>query len=142
MSLPYPKMTTEQKAKHRAGVARYQDKNRAEVRARSKRYAAKMMREKPEEFRAKKLKHLLKREYGITVQEYENLVASQNGVCAVCRSPVRGNRWKRLHIDHDHLTGKVRGLLCNNCNFAIGQMADDPARLRAAADYLERSSCR
>ncbi|QOC59453.1 endonuclease VII [Microbacterium phage AnnaLie] len=54
-------------------------------------------------------------------------------VCAVC-----GATHKRFHVDHDHATGQVRGLLCGPCNQTLGLMQDDPARLRAAAAYLER----
>lgn len=52
--------------------------------------------------------------------------------CAICAAI------DELVGDHDHATGKPRGILCRNCNLALGNMADDPARLRAAADYLER----
>lgn len=64
---------------------------------------------------------------------------AQGGVCAICRKPadpygVRAA--SRLHVDHDHLTGAVRALLCNNCNRGIGYLADSPELLRAAADYI------
>lgn len=77
----------------------------------------------------------LKNRYGITVEEYEALAVAQGNACAICRvdSPGRGGRW---HIDHDHATGKVRGLLCLSCNVGLGHFRDDPALLRAAADYV------
>lgn len=72
--------------------------------------------------------------YGITAHDFEQMLDRQNGVCAVCKETQLGG--KNLCIDHDHKTGKVRGLLCVACNMAIGYMKDDPQRLRAAADYL------
>lgn len=78
----------------------------------------------------------LRRKYGIGWAEYCALLARQRGLCAICGSDKPGGRGL-MHVDHDHATGRVRGLLCNACNRAIGQMADDPVRLRAAADYLE-----
>ena len=79
--------------------------------------------------------------YGLTAAEHAALEIAQDGLCAICNEPetmtYRGKR-KVLSIDHDHETGKVRGLLCAACNFAIGKFRDDPALLRAAADYLER----
>ena len=79
--------------------------------------------------------------YGITVEQHDVMLTTQDGLCAICGQPpdpggVRAT--SRLHTDHDHLTGRVRGLLCNNCNRGIGCFADDPARLRAAAEYIER----
>lgn len=76
------------------------------------------------------------RTYGLTVEEYERLLASQGGVCAICGGPQTGKNW---HVDHDHATGKVRGILCSGCNTGLGAMRDDPAILRAAGDYLERA---
>ena len=75
-----------------------------------------------------------KREYGITHDEYDAMLAKQYGGCAVCGKPEAG---KRLAVDHDHRTGKVRGLLCENCNRALGMAQDSPTILRALADYLE-----
>ncbi len=77
----------------------------------------------------------LKRSYGLTVEEYDAMLAQQNGVCAVCeRPPTLGIS---LHVDHDHETGRIRGLLCFRCNNALGDLEDDPGLLRAAAHYLE-----
>jgi hypothetical protein len=79
--------------------------------------------------------------YNLTVQELEAMVAAQNGLCAICSNPPRpgnGPATKRLHIDHDHVTGRNRALLCHDCNLGLGKFKDDPALLRAAADYIDR----
>jgi hypothetical protein len=77
--------------------------------------------------------------YGI---DYTAVLAEQGGVCAICKKPEtnrsNGPNPKRLSVDHCHETGKARGLLCNNCNRAIGLLGDAPDLLRAAAEYLER----
>lgn len=76
--------------------------------------------------------------YGMTIEEYRRRVAAQDGRCAICGDePDDG---KRLHVDHSHDTGVVRDLLCRWCNYALGNAKDDPARLRAMADYLDRHS--
>jgi hypothetical protein len=82
--------------------------------------------------------------YGLTADDYQSMMASQNGVCAICerpetvRQPHRIGGGESLAIDHDHATGKVRGLLCMTCNTAIGKLNDDPNLLRVAARYLEQ----
>ena len=74
----------------------------------------------------------LKRKYGITLQEYDELLAAQGGGCAICGNPDADN------VDHDHVTGEVRGILCFNCNIAIGHIADEKDRLLLAFAYLDR----
>jgi Recombination endonuclease VII len=74
----------------------------------------------------------LKRLYGISAAEYDALLAKQGGVCAICRKRSKG----RLCVDHCHLTGTVRGLLCSACNVALGYLKDDQASLVAALAYL------
>jgi hypothetical protein len=64
------------------------------------------------------------------------MVAQQNGVCAICREPEREER--SLSVDHCHLTGRVRSLLCSGCNKAIGFLRESPLLARAAATYLEQ----
>lgn len=73
--------------------------------------------------------------YGLSREEYEDMAA--NG-CHICGRPSDGSGIRQLAVDHDHKTGAVRGILCWECNVVLGKMNDDPARLRAAADYLER----
>lgn len=74
--------------------------------------------------------------YGISVEEYNALFASQDGKCAICGTDQPGGRRYRLAVDHCHDTGKVRGLLCNNCNLGLGKFNDDPDLLRKALAYL------
>jgi hypothetical protein len=93
----------------------------------------------PEVARANVRKSKLKVEFGLTPADYERMLVEQNGVCAICRRANRGKFSKNpLGVDHCHKTGRVRGLLCHQCNFAIGHAGDDPMVLRAAADYLEK----
>ena len=78
------------------------------------------------------------RTFGVCATDYAEMLAKQQGQCAICGSLLDCSRYTKLAIDHDHKTGKVRGLLCTNCNTALGLMKDSPIRLRAAAAYLER----
>lgn len=76
----------------------------------------------------------LKRLYSITLEDYVKLFSKQNGVCAICFEECKTR--KSLSVDHNHVTGKVRGLLCNRCNRAIGMFNDDPAILERAKKYI------
>lgn len=80
----------------------------------------------------------LRREYGLTVEDYDLMLASQGGGCAICGATEGNFRRKRLAVDHDHKTGAVRGLLCYLCNSLIGNAKDDPDVLVRAAEYLAR----
>jgi hypothetical protein len=81
----------------------------------------------------------LRRLYGLSLQDYDDLLARQNGGCGICRRKPKkkGKRKRRLCVDHDHRTRKIRGLLCINCNTGLGCYGDSPKFLRMAADYLE-----
>jgi len=80
----------------------------------------------------------LQRKYNITSQDYERLLKEQKWLCAICHQPNRG-RWKVLSVDHDHRTGKVRGLLCTHCNRQLGFLRDDPVRMHNLIRYLNKA---
>lgn len=80
---------------------------------------------------------LLKKLYGMTMDQYAEMEESQNHQCKICGTKAPGRGYRHFFIDHCHKTGKVRGLLCTHCNLAIGQLADDVDRIRRAADYIE-----
>ncbi|MER6092653.1 endonuclease VII domain-containing protein [Streptomyces bluensis] len=73
----------------------------------------------------------LKRQYGITETERDEMITSQMGLCAICLNA------PAVHVDHCHETGRVRGVLCFNCNSGLGLLRDDPDAANRAADYLE-----
>lgn len=85
--------------------------------------------------RAARLRNNLKKKYGLSVDRFREMEANQRGLCAICgESPKLHGR---LSVDHDHSSGKTRGLLCLQCNTALGSLRDSPGRLRAAIIYLE-----
>lgn len=96
---------------------------------------------RPEKTRHARRNGNLKHSYGITPAYYDALLAKQGGVCAICGKPEtvvdrRTGKPRRLAVDHDHVTGKVRGLLCANHNALLGHAGDAPEILLAAVDYL------
>jgi hypothetical protein len=138
------------------GKERYQKNKEARLRA-QKKYAeahpervaavSKAWREKnPEKVafyaesnREKNTDSRLRRKYGITLAERNALLEAQGNACAVCKATTPGNKKYGWSIDHDHITGAVRGLLCHTCNLALGLLKDDVERLDAAIVYLVRS---
>lgn len=78
----------------------------------------------------------LQRKYGLTPAAFEQLLTSQGNRCAICRTPFKVR--KEAHVDHEHGTRAVRGVLCGNCNLGMGNFKDNPALLLEALDYLSR----
>jgi hypothetical protein len=122
-------------------IAAWQSRHPEKLRAAAAKYRA----SNPERMLEIYRRHDLKSKYGMTIAEYDALLASQGGACAICRQPERrprnnrtGEPPRRLAVDHDHASGSVRGLLCADCNRAIGLMNDNPETLRAASDYLKK----
>lgn len=105
---------------------------------RKKDYATKWRQENPEKFARSQRNSTLKSKYGIDIDEFDEFLARQGGGCAICGSPDAGVSGKaHLHVDHNHDTGEVRGLLCQPCNVSLGKMRESPDLLRKAALYLE-----
>ncbi len=75
---------------------------------------------------------------GVCNTKYDEMLVMQGGGCAICGSTLNSSRYTKLAVDHNHKTGVVRGLLCTNCNTAIGLMKDSPERLQAAITYLRK----
>lgn len=100
-----------------------------------RRLISKQWRDKnPERSKYLITKATLLSKYGISLEDYNLLLEKQNNCCAVCKDiPTK----QKLHVDHNHSTGKIRGLLCQACNVSIGKMKESPALLRALAEYIE-----
>ena len=90
----------------------------------------------PEKYKVIHRKSQFLRKYGITLDDYNSLLVKQNNGCAICKV-LHLSLNKPLTVDHDHETGKVRGLLCNKCNMAIGLFNDNPEFLNTAINYLK-----
>lgn len=78
-----------------------------------------------------------KKNYGITLEEYNNILSKQNGKCAICELK---QKKRNLSVDHCHITNKIRGLLCTNCNRGIGMLKEDISLLRKAIKYLNKNA--
>ena len=100
-----------------------------------KSYMKQWRKNNKELIRKQKRKDALKSKYGISVEDYESMLAAQGGVCAVCGDV---NSDRRLAVDHDHETGEVRGLLCTRCNVAIGFVREDRERISKIQEYLSK----
>ena len=83
----------------------------------------------------------LKSKYGITPEQYDQMLKDHDGVCAICKQPEtasRAGKIKLLSVDHSHTTKQIRGLLCDNCNKALGNMHENIERLKNAIEYLSK----
>jgi Recombination endonuclease VII len=81
-----------------------------------------------------KIKHL-KSNYGLTLDEYNKMLSDQNGVCFICK--LVNSNGRSLSVDHCHTSGRVRKLLCSNCNFAVGHINEDPEIAKALCSYID-----
>ena len=111
----------------------YYQANKEKVREKQREY----IKKNPNKTREMHLKQI----YGITSKDYNKILKIQNGVCAICLQPSsskhQSGKIKNLAIDHDHETGEIRGLLCDNCNRALGMFKDNPQYLENAKKYLQ-----
>ncbi len=113
-----------------ARVKKWQQENAGRLNAYRREYRA-----RPER-KARERETYLLRKYGITAEDYDRRLEEQGGVCAICKEARPEER--TLHVDHDHDTGKIRGLLCFRCNNAIGDLRDDVDLVFRMLDYLDR----
>lgn len=102
-------------------------------------YMREYFRNHKDKWDTSRLKRNLKSLYGLTVEQYNELKASQNNKCLICLRDA-SDCDQRLNVDHDHVTGKVRGLLCGPCNAALGIFQDDIGNLTRAIAYLDCNS--
>jgi len=122
-------------ARNREQEREHKQQWRADNRERYNTYGRDYRARNRDRFRRYDLRH----RYGVTPEWYDKQKALQGGRCAVCGTTDTGDkRWGRFCIDHNHTTGAVRALLCSSCNRVLGLFKESAARLRAAADYLEK----
>jgi hypothetical protein len=119
-------------AQKRAHNRRYHQEHREVKLARSRSW----VRANPERQKFHQWKHYLGKKYGVTPADYAALMVAQDGRCAICLTSDPAP-WDQLSVDHDHETGRVRGLLCMRCNSCLGYVQDSPDLLRKAVRYLE-----
>jgi len=122
----------EQRQEHPEYTKEYSAKNSARINA----YGCAWQRSNPEKIRNKNYK----RKYGISLDDYNAMLKSQNDCCAICTRH-KSLFKKPLAVDHDHNTGKVRGLLCHDCNTVLGFMHEDISCLLRAIAYLKQHGC-
>lgn len=98
-----------------------------------KEYAKKFKVKYPDYYKRKHLSYC----YGMPIEEYDRMLHNQNNRCAVCRKLAEDTHRKRLFVDHNHTTGKIRALLCQQCNTALGMVNEDSDILFALVAYLD-----
>lgn len=135
MDMFYPYLNKENRCKICVSELRKEDykKKQARVVARVSKYR----KENPEKIRDTKLKQA----YGVGIDYYDAKLKEQNGVCGACKKNAR-NMWRgklvRMALDHDHKTGKPRGILCIKCNRALGLLEENPTTINNLIDYIKK----
>lgn len=80
----------------------------------------------------------IKSKYGLSIEDYQELLQKQNSICPICKRTLI-DRQNMPHVDHDHTTNKIRGILCGNCNMGLGNFKDNIESLKRAIKYLEEN---
>ncbi len=108
----------------------YNNKNKSE----------RLRRQSSDEYQLYIRSYRLQKKYGITIDQYHEMSKKQNDKCAICGSdnPIYSPSSKYFSVDHNHITGKIRELLCGRCNLVIGQVYEDKTILRAMIDYIDK----
>lgn len=116
--------------KEKAKQDRYQLRNKEKLKERRQAY----LKKKPQWSR----EFMLRKRYNLTIAEFDKMLEEQGGKCAICFATEPGGRGS-FHVDHNHTTGEVRGILCASCNLMLGKTDDNTDKLKRAIEYLEKS---
>lgn len=130
------KYRAENKDKVRSLTKNWQTANKDRGNAYARKWHAEKRASDPVTHAKNVRKAQLKRRYGITLEQYDTMLAAQGGHCALCDRTPEQEKYKHLNVDHCHATGKIRGLLCTPHNHALGQLGDDEAGLLRAIEYI------
>lgn len=123
--------TPEYREKHAAHARENRKKNKELTYNRHQRWK----KNNPEKYKRIQRNSSLKKNYGITIEEFELILKDQGNRCAICRTDDPGRQW---FVDHCHTVNRVRGILCSSCNSVLGYAKDDTSILKAAIKYLQR----
>lgn len=115
---------------------RYYLKNKEKIKLRRVDYHKKYRAENKERVNESARHSWVRRTYGLTPAQYDSMVREQNGLCKICSNPPS----MRLCVDHNHKTGKIRGLLCHSCNNAMGLLKENQTILHSMIKYLEQTN--
>ena len=125
--------------KGKAAQKRYREKrsekckiSRTHYRESKKHETTRRQYEQTEKYKSERHKRYLKKKYNLTLEEHLEIYVNQNGCCAICHEAVS---YDKIKVDHDHVTGKVRAMLCHRCNYGMGFIDDD--FIRKARKYLK-----
>lgn len=134
------KYRAEHREASRASCRKYRNAHLAERRESSRLCVQRIRKERPQVVHVQARQSLLFTKYGMTMADYDRMFAEQNGVCAACGKEQTHSRVHNgyLCVDHDHTTGKTRGLLCRKCNIALGHVDDDVEILKKLIEYIQR----
>jgi hypothetical protein len=126
--------SAENRGRDRQADIKYREKNRKKLAER----ADKWRKLNPEKHKISDLKSRLKAKYGLTLVQYDEMLAGQNALCALCQKPFNELFGKKVCVDHCHTTGKVRGLLHHTCNSLLGLGHEDIIVFQNAIKYLDK----
>ncbi len=116
-------------------MAETTEERKARIASNQKRYYDRIRSENPDLYKIRKKGYRLKREYGISLDIFNSMKDEQNNKCKICKEVFVG----QIDVDHCHITGQIRGLLCTHCNKGIGCLRDNITILESAIEYLKET---
>ena len=122
----------EYREKNKEAIKEYREKNKEQIAAQRKEYNEKNKEQKAAYWREKK--------YGLSSEDYKNMLDEQNDKCKICLTSFTILDTKHIHVDHCHTTNKIRGILCGMCNLGLGHFKDDIQKLTKAINYLQENT--